>query len=146
MPTGYGACMGRKVLVVTMVEHAEPELRRLLGDDVDELEVVVPVVKQSFLDWLANDERARSAPRRRPSGLPPALPGETVAAEAGESDPALAVQDALAVFPADEIVPSCARRTNRPGSRTTRSSRAEPFTACRSAACASPRHNAPRGT
>ena len=52
--------MGRNVLVVSTVDHAEDVLRRRLGGDVDELKVVVPVVQQGFLDWLANDEQAAS--------------------------------------------------------------------------------------
>ena len=52
--------MGRNVLVVSAVDHAEDVLRRRLGPDVGELKVVVPVVQQGFLDWLANDERAAS--------------------------------------------------------------------------------------
>jgi hypothetical protein len=96
--------MGRRVLVVTTVEEAEEELRRRLGDGVDEVKVVVPVVKQSFLDWLANDERAFSRAQEAAERTADALPGESVEARAGEADPALAVQDALATFPADEIV------------------------------------------
>lgn len=96
--------MGRRVLVVTTVEESEPELRTRLGGDVDEVKVVVPVVKQSFLDWLANDEKAFSQAQEAAERTAEALPGESVEARAGEADPALAVQDALATFPADEIV------------------------------------------
>ena len=79
-------------------------LRRRLGDDVGELKVVVPVVKQGFLDWLANDERAFSHAEDEAERLAEALPGEAVDATAGEADVMLAIQDALAEFPADEIV------------------------------------------
>jgi hypothetical protein len=96
--------VGRKVLVVTTVEEAEEQLRAWLGDDVDELKVVVPVVKQSIFDWLANDERARSQAELAAERTADALPGRTVDALAGEADPALAIQDALATFAADEIV------------------------------------------
>jgi hypothetical protein len=92
------------VLVVTTVEEAEEQLRAWLGDDVDELKVVVPVVKQSIFDWLANDERARAQAEVAAERTAGALPGRTVEALAGEADPALAIQDALATFPADEIV------------------------------------------
>ena len=60
--------------------------------------------QQSFLDWLANDERAFSRAQEAAERTADALPGESVEARAGEADPALAVQDALATFPADEIV------------------------------------------
>jgi hypothetical protein len=96
--------VGRKVLVVTTVEEAEEQLRAWLGGDVDELKVVVPVVKQSIFDWLANDERARAQAEVAAERTAGALPGRTVDALAGESDPGLAIQDALATFPADEIV------------------------------------------
>jgi hypothetical protein len=92
------------VLVVTTVEEAEEELRRRIGGDIDELKVVVPIVKQSVFDWLANDERARSQAQEAAERAAEALPGRTVDAGAGESDPALAIQDALATFAADEIV------------------------------------------
>lgn len=92
------------MLVVTTVEEAEEALRARIGGDVDELKVVVPVVKQSVFDWLANDERARAQAEEAAERTADALPGRTVEAAAGESDPALAVQDALATFPADEIV------------------------------------------
>ena len=49
--------MGTKVLVVSTVEHAETDLRDYLGE-ADAIKVVVPVVRQGILDWLANDQRA----------------------------------------------------------------------------------------
>jgi len=96
--------MGRKVLVVSTVDDAESTLRKRLGEDVDEVRVVVPVVKQGFLDWLANDEAAFTRAEEEAQRLADALPGETVESAAGEADVQLAIQDALAEFPADEIV------------------------------------------
>lgn len=90
--------------MVTTVEESEPELRERIGGDVDEVKVVVPVVRQSFLDWLANDEKAFSQAQEAAERTAEALPAESVEARAGEADPALAIQDALATFPADEIV------------------------------------------
>jgi hypothetical protein len=46
----------RKVLVASSVERPVEELRRVLGGDVGEVRVVVPAVRQSRLEWLANDE------------------------------------------------------------------------------------------
>ncbi len=92
------------MLVVSTVDHAEAALRTRLGEDVDEVRVVVPVVKQGFLDWLANDEAAFSHAEAEAQRLAEALPGETVDSAAGEADIELAIQDALAEFPADEIV------------------------------------------
>ena len=96
--------MGRNVLVVSTVDHAEDVLRRRLGPDVDELKVVVPVVQQGFLDWPANDERAASHAEEEAERLAEALPGEVAEAKIGEADVMLAIQDALADFPADEVV------------------------------------------
>jgi hypothetical protein len=96
--------MGRNVLVVSTVDHAEATLRTRLGEEVDEVRVVVPVVKQGFLDWLANDEAAFSQAETEAERLADALPGETVDSAAGEADIQLAIQDALAEFAADEIV------------------------------------------
>ena len=95
--------MGRNVLVVSTVEHAESALRDRLGPDLDEVRVVVPVVQQGFLDWLANDERAASDAEDEASRLAAELPN-VADARKGEADVLLAIQDALATFGADEIV------------------------------------------
>ena len=95
--------MGRNVLVVGAAEHAEGALRGRLGDDVAEVRVVVPVVRQGFLDWLANDERAASQAEDEASRLAGELP-HVADARKGEADVMLAIRDALATFDADEIV------------------------------------------
>jgi hypothetical protein len=93
----------RNVLVVSTVEHAEEDLRAQVGD-ADTVKVVVPVVRQGILDWLANDERAFAHAERVAERTAQQLPGETAEAVAGEADVELAIRDALATFPADEIV------------------------------------------
>ncbi len=93
----------RRVLVVSTVEHAEEALRDQVGD-ADRIKVVVPVVRQGVLDWLANDQRAFSRAERVAERTAEHLPGETVDAVAGEADVELAIRDALATFAADEIV------------------------------------------
>ena len=95
--------MGRKVLVVSMVEHAEAALRPRLEGDIDEIRVVVPVVQQGFFDWLANDEKAASEAEQEAERLAEALP-EGTESSIGEADVMLAIQDALAEFAADEVV------------------------------------------
>ena len=95
--------MGRNVLVVSTADHPEQALRDQLGD-VEQVKVVVPAIRQGVLDWLANDERAFSAAQEQAERTATALPGETVDARAGEADIELAIRDALATFPADEIV------------------------------------------
>ena len=96
--------MGRRVLVVTTVRGADAALRDLLPRDVDEIEVVVPAVRQGVLDWLANDERAFSEAQEAAERQADQLPGEAVEARAGEADVELAIRDALATFPADEVL------------------------------------------
>jgi hypothetical protein len=91
------------VLVVSTVDHPEDVLRAYVRE-ADKLKVVVPVVRQGFLDWLANDEKAFSHAENVAADMAAQLPGETVEAMAGEANVDLAIRDALATFPADEIV------------------------------------------
>ena len=91
------------VLVISTVEHPEDVLRSHLGED-DKLKLVVPVVRQGVLDWLANDQRAFSHVKSVAEEAAAEMPGETIEAVAGEADVDLAIRDALATFPADEIV------------------------------------------
>jgi hypothetical protein len=95
--------MGANILVVSTVEHAEDVLRPHFHAD-DTITVVVPVTGQSLLAWLAMDEKAFTHAEEVAQQTAEQLPGETVEAVAGESNVALAVRDALATFPADEIV------------------------------------------
>ena len=95
--------MGRNVLVVSTVERAEDRLRSVIGE-ADTVKVVVPVVRQGFLDWLANDEEAFGRAEQVAERTAAGVPGETADAVAGEADVGLAVRDALATFQADEVV------------------------------------------
>src|SRR4051794_28160958 len=106
--TRRGSSGGRNVLVVSTVEELGGSLRSHLHED-DVVKVVVPVVGQGVLDWLANDERAFSHAAGVADRLAEDLPGESVEAGAGEADVALAIRDALATFPADEIVVAVSR-------------------------------------
>ena len=95
--------MGRNVLVVSTVEHTDDVLRAHVGE-ADTIKVVVPVVRQGALDWLANDQKAFGHAERVAERTAEQLSGETVDAVAGEANVGLAIRDALATFPADEIV------------------------------------------
>jgi hypothetical protein len=95
--------MAKNVLVVSTVEDAGDVLRAQFGED-DTITVVVPVTGQGILDWLASDEKAFGHAERVAERTAEQLPGETVDAVAGEAKVALAIRDALATFPADEIV------------------------------------------
>jgi hypothetical protein len=99
----YVSIVGRNVLVISTVEHADDVMRAHVGE-ADTIKVVVPVVRQGVLDWLANDQKAFSHAERLAERTAEELPGETVDAVAGEADVDLAIRDALATFPADEIV------------------------------------------
>ena len=92
--------MGKNVLVISTVEHADDVLHAHVGE-ADTIKVVVPVVRQGVLDWLANDQEAISHAEQVAERTAEQLSGETVDAGAGEADVGLAIRDALATFPAD---------------------------------------------
>ncbi|HEU0304234.1 MAG TPA: hypothetical protein VFR32_06610 [Gaiellaceae bacterium] len=97
----------RNVLVLSSEGAVGEELHRALGDDVGDVHIVVPAVQQSRLQWLTSDEdKARAEAERAAQELARAAEGDAVhvEAEAGDSDPLLAVEDALRTFHADEIV------------------------------------------
>ena len=95
--------MTKNVLVVSTVEHADDVLRAHVGQ-ADTIKVVVPVVRQGALDWLANDQKAFGHAEEVAERTADQLPGEAAEAVAGEANVGLAIRDALATFPADEIV------------------------------------------
>ena len=78
-------------------------LRAEVGD-ADTVKVVVPVVRQGVLDWLANDEKGFARAEAIAQDTAEQLPGKTVEPGAGEANVELAIRDALATFPADEII------------------------------------------
>ena len=95
----------RNVLVISSSERPIAALRAALGDDIDELRVVVPAVHQSRLQWLTNaDDDARERADDAASSIADALPSRETEASAGDSDPLLAAEDALRTFAADEVV------------------------------------------
>src|SRR5215218_1237522 len=70
----------RHVLVVSTVELAGAAIEDLVGDDATTM-VVVPAVRQSPLQWLANDEdRARRTAERASERLADETPGDTITA------------------------------------------------------------------
>jgi hypothetical protein len=95
--------MAGRVLIVSTVEHPEDALRAHI-DEADTVKVVVPIVRQGILDWLANDETAYGEAKEIAERTADQVPGEAVDAGAGEPDIDLAILDALATFPADEIL------------------------------------------
>lgn len=95
--------MSRNVLVISTVENSDEALRAHVGE-ADRIKVVVPVVRQSLLDWLANDEKAFGRAEQVAARTADSLAGETDDAVAGDANIGLAIRDALATFPADEIL------------------------------------------
>ena len=91
------------ILLVSTVDEPERVVRDEI-DDSDTVKVVVPVVRQGILDWLANDQRAFAAATEVAERAGDEVPGETVATAPGEADVELAIRDALATFPADQII------------------------------------------
>lgn len=97
------AAKKRNILLVSTLEGPSPALERFVTKR-DNVRVVVPVVRQGIVDWIANDEHAFSEAEVVAAETAAALPAKTRSARAGEADVALAIRDALAQFPADEIV------------------------------------------
>ena len=99
--------MGKKVLVVTTVAAEESELRGELAD-ADEIRVVAPAAKISWLDWLTNaEDDARAEAGEAAEDVADAAGGEAqvrVDSTSQNTDAAQNVADALRNFPADEIV------------------------------------------
>ena len=94
----------RNVLVVSTIEDTDADVLRSQVGGADTIKVVVPVVRQGVLDWLANDQKALDEAEAIAQRTADKLPGETAEAVAGEPNVELAIRDALATFQADEIV------------------------------------------
>lgn len=99
----------RNVLVVALEPVPEDELRRAIEKRKQNGDMHVHVVAPTHigtLQWLAGDEDdARAEAEELAERVAHAVePAAEVDAEVGERDPLLAVEDALAQFPADEIL------------------------------------------
>lgn len=98
-----------KLLVLTPEPVDAKVLRATLGDEVEGAEVLVvsPATNQSKLAFWVSDsdaaiDEAESAHTETVERLEEA--GVDAAGDTGESEPAVALEDALATFPADRIV------------------------------------------
>jgi nucleotide-binding universal stress UspA family protein len=98
-----------KLLVVTPEPVDASLLRETLGEEVEGAEVLVisPATNQSKLAFWVSDpdeaiEEADAAQEETVERLEEA--GVDAAGDTGESEPAVAIQDALATFDADRIV------------------------------------------
>ena len=102
-------CDAMKLLVVTPEPVDADLLRATLGEEVEGAEVLViaPATNQSKLAFWVSDpdeaiHEAEVAQEETVERLEDA--GVDAAGDTGESEPALAIQDALATFAADRIV------------------------------------------
>jgi hypothetical protein len=98
-----------KLLVLTPEPVDAKLLRSVLGDEVEGAEVLVvsPATNQSPVAFWVSDtdeaiEEAETAQVETVERLEEA--GVDAAGDTGESEPAVAIEDALATFPADRIV------------------------------------------
>jgi hypothetical protein len=102
--------MTRRLLVVTTasVDDAvlREQVRRHTADEEVDLKVVAPAAKMSPLKWLASDENAaRGEAESVAEESARAVANEArVETEVGDPDPVQAIEDALATFPADEVI------------------------------------------
>lgn len=100
--------MGKKVLALVSEPVSAEALRSALGDATDDAEVMVvaPALDSRTRFWTSdNDEaiaRAEDVQQETVERL--AESGVDAVGDTGEVDPLLALNDALATFPADEIV------------------------------------------
>lgn len=102
--------MTRHVLLVSTAPDPSDELLDLLqreGNSDVEVAVVAPAADESLLEWIANDDRRASEEARRraiESAEVEALAARVVGVDVGDPDPIVAIRDALATFPADQLV------------------------------------------
>jgi hypothetical protein len=99
--------VARRVLVVTTATAPKAEVESIVrahaGDDA-EIHVVAPASKISWLDRLTNaEDDARADAADRADEASEAVPGEAEP-HAGDVDPLQAIEDALRLFPADEVL------------------------------------------
>ena len=98
-----------KLLVLTPEPVDADLLRATLGDEVEGAEVLVvsPATNQSKLAfWVSDPDQAIAEAETAEEETVERLEEEGIdaAGDTGESEPAVALQDALATFPADRIV------------------------------------------
>jgi hypothetical protein len=100
--------MPRRVIVVPTAQIPDALVRDAVAAHAGRdavIHVVAPASKISPLDWLTNDEAAaRGEAEERAEAVAEAAPNAHAVAHVGDSDPVQAIEDALRMFPADEVV------------------------------------------
>jgi hypothetical protein len=104
-----GYAQGMHLLVLAPDPVDPSALRAAVGDDIDDAHVLVvtPALNESRVAfWMSDSDEAIEDARESGAENVSELWDEGVeaAGEIGESEPLLALQDALATFPADRIV------------------------------------------
>lgn len=106
-PPGTSADM--KLLVLATDPVGADDVRQALDEDVEGAEVLVvsPAVSESAVAfWVSDSDEAiadaESVAQKSAAAL--AAAGAKATGQTGESDPLLALQDALATYPADRVV------------------------------------------
>ena len=100
--------MGRKILALVAEPISGDALRSALGEAADDAEVrvVAPALDSKTHFWTSDNDEAIARADEVQQKTVERLEEDDVdaAGDTGESDPLLALQDALATFPAEEIV------------------------------------------
>ena len=100
--------MGKKILALVAEPVSGEALRSALGDGVDDAEVMVvaPALDSKTRFWTSDNDEAIARAEEVKQETVERMAEDDVDAvgDTGETDPLLALQDALATFPADEIV------------------------------------------
>jgi hypothetical protein len=100
--------MAKKILALAAEPISGEALKSALGDGAEDAEVVVvaPALDSRMRFWTSDNDEAVARAEQVQEESVERLEEEGVQAtgETGESDPLLALQDALATFPAEEIV------------------------------------------
>jgi hypothetical protein len=89
------------------------EIRHRAGDRPTELRVVTPALNSKIRHWTSDEDSARASAQARLDTILDALErgGYQATGTIGEDDPVQAMEDALRLFPADEVIIS----THPPG-------------------------------
>jgi hypothetical protein len=100
--------MRKKILALVSEPVSTDALRSALGDGTDDAEVMVvaPALDSRTRFWTSDNDEAIARAEEVQQETVERLSEDDVDAvgDTGEADPLLALQDALATFPADEVV------------------------------------------
>lgn len=107
----------KRILVVsneTLTGRAlRNEIAHRVGKDVAQVRVVSPALNTKLKHWVSDEDEARRHAQERLDSIVRQLErdGVSVEGEVGDSDPVQAIEDALRLFPATEVIIS----THPPG-------------------------------